>query len=260
MDWQKNLLLAAIAAVFIMLFIRWNQFQEQLPSPQEASIASSSAAVSSGAAEIPSAIPNASSDGLPASAEAPSQALIEVKTDSLLINISPLGGDIVSVALPRHYAKQDTPDEPFVLLDNRNNHTYVSQSGLIGTNGTDTAQGRPVFSSAAQHYQLKDGENQLVVDLTLKQGEANITKRFTFTRGAYLVGVEYIIDNQADTPWSAQLYGQIKRDNQNFVKVSALEMNPFLGAAITTTDENYKKSASTISPSKVLKPAVKAVG
>jgi YidC/Oxa1 family membrane protein insertase len=75
----------------------------------------------------------------------------------------------------------------------------------------------------------------------LQQGEVNITKRYTFTRGDYLINVQYLIDNKSANPWSAQLYGQIKRDSQNFVKVSALEMNPFLGAAITTADEKYKK-------------------
>ena len=30
MDWQKNLLIAAILATLLMLVIRWNEFQEQL--------------------------------------------------------------------------------------------------------------------------------------------------------------------------------------------------------------------------------------
>lgn len=244
MDWQKNLLLAAIIATIILLVIRWNHFQEQLP-PTHTGVATSSAALdavsSHGSGDIPSAIPS-SSDAIPAAAgTVASNELIEVKTDSLLVTINPLGGDIASVALPRHPAKLKTPDEPFVLLDNRDSHTYVSQSGLIGANGTDTAQGRPVFSSSATRFELKEGSDELIVDLNLQQGEAQITKRFTFKRGDYLIGVEYLINNQAATPWSAQLYAQIKRDSQNFVKVSALEMNPFLGAAITTAEENYKK-------------------
>jgi len=167
--------------------------------------------------------------------------LIKVKTDSFDLVINPLGGDIVQLALPRHFLKLDTPDQAFVLLDNRDNHTYLAQSGLIGTNGTDTAQGRPLFSSEKNEYTLAEGENQLVVDLVLQQGDVKIIKRYTFTRGDYLINVEYLIDNKSTNTWSAQLYGQIKRDSQNFVKVSALEMNPFLGAAITTADEKYKK-------------------
>jgi YidC/Oxa1 family membrane protein insertase len=244
MDWLKNLLIAGILATLLLLVIRWHEYQEKLPAPAVGTTQTSSSPAND--VNIPAAsseIPTAS--GTPLSeAEKVKQAqqnLITVKTDSLDVVINPLGGDIVEVALPRHYAKLDTPDQPYVLLDNRDNHTYVAQSGLIGVNGTDTAQGRPLFSSEQQQYQLNEGQDKLQVDLVLQQGEVKITKRFTFTRGEYLINVEYLIDNQSSATWSAQLYGQIKRDSQNFVKVSALEMNPFLGAAITTNEENYKK-------------------
>ncbi len=247
MDWQKNLLIAAILATLLMLVIRWHEYQEQLPSQPAMASQAIATETSSSATGVPS--PSASSE-IPIASNNLSEAekttlaaskLIRVKTDSFDLTINPLGGDIVQLALPRHYLKLNTPDQPFVLLDNRDNHTYLAQSGLIGVNGTDTAQGRPLFTSEKQEYSLKEGDNQLQVDLFLQQGEVKITKRFTFTRGDYLINIEYLIDNQSNTPWSAQLYGQIKRDSQNFVKVSALEMNPFLGAAITTPEENYKK-------------------
>jgi YidC/Oxa1 family membrane protein insertase len=53
--------------------------------------------------------------------------------------------------------------------------------------------------------------------------------------------VEYLIENNSATNWSANLYGQIKRDSKEFKKGNALSMKPFLGAAITTMEENYKK-------------------
>ncbi len=242
MDWQKNLLIAAILATLLMLVIRWHEFQEQLPA--SAAVASQTSS-STAAGTVPvsnSEIPTAANESTETvKADLAATQLISVKTDSFELTINPLGGDIVQLALPRHFLKLDTPDQPFVLLDNRNNHTYLAQSGLIGVNGTDTAAGRPLFSSTQQNYQLTEGQNDLVVDLHLQQGEVKITKRFTFTRGDYLIKVDYLIDNQSANTWSAQLYGQIKRDSQNFVKVSALEMNPYLGAAITTPDEKYKK-------------------
>lgn len=247
MDWQKNLLIAAILATLLLLVIRWHEYQEKLPAQPAVASQTTAANTSSAQSTIPSASANSE---IPVAANSLSEAekttlatnqLIEVKTDSLDLTINPLGGDIVQLALPRHFLKLDTPDQPFVLLDNRNNHTYLAQSGLIGINGTDTAQGRPLFTSDKRVYTLADKDNQLAVDLVLQQGEVTITKRFTFTRGEYLIKVEYLIDNKSTNTWSAQLYGQIKRDSQNFVKVSALEMNPFLGAAITTPEENYKK-------------------
>ncbi|MDF3013572.1 MAG: yidC, partial [Cellvibrio sp.] len=243
MDWQKNLLIAAILATLLMLVIRWHEYQEQLPAQTSVATQNSvTSAIPATTSVANSDIPTAS-NSLPEAEKATlaSNQLITVKTDSFDLLINPLGGDIVQLALPRHFLKLDTPDQPFVLLDNRDNHTYLAQSGLIGANGTDTAQGRPLFSSEKTQYTLAEGEKQLVVDLSLQQGEVKITKRYTFTRGDYLINIEYLIDNKSTNTWSAQLYGQIKRDSQNFVKVSALEMNPFLGAAITTTDEKYKK-------------------
>lgn len=242
MDWQKNLLIAGILATLLLLVIRWHEYQENLPTPA-AAISQNTTASSSSATPANSEIPVAAGQALPEidKTRQATQELITVTTDSLNVVINPLGGDIVEVSLPRHYAKLNTPDQPYVLLDNRDNHTYVAQSGLIGANGTDTAAGRPLFASEQQSYQLAEGKDQLEVNLTLQQGDVKITKRFTFNRGDYLVKVDYLIDNQGSNPWSAQVYGQIKRDSQNFVKVSALEMNPFLGAAITTTEENYKK-------------------
>lgn len=242
MDWIKNLLIAAMLAVLLLLFIRWNEFQEQhQPQLDESSQSSVSASSVPVASEIPTAA-NQTDAPIDSTKDEIVSRVISVSTDSLNISINTLGGDIVGVSLPKFFEKENTPDRPFVLLDNRGNHTYIAQSGLIGVNGTDQADGsRPLFSSAQTQYTLAEGQDTLVVDLVLNQGNTTITKRFTFTRGDYLVKLDYLIDNRAETPWSAQLYGQIKRDSQNFVKVNAMQMNPFLGAAITTNDANYKK-------------------
>src|SRR5690606_15599730 len=179
--------------------------------------------------------------------------VITVKTDTFNMAINTLGGDVVSVSLPKFLEQQDNPDRPFILMDNRANHVYVAQSGLIGANGTDLADGsRPIFTAAQTHFEMGANDDHLEVDLELKQGDVTITKRFTFTRGDYLVKVDYLIDNQATTPWYGQLYGQIKRDSKNFVTVNFMQMNPFLGVAITTNESNYKKySFDDISKSNV---------
>jgi YidC/Oxa1 family membrane protein insertase len=242
MDWQKNLLIAAMIAVLLMLAIRWNDFQENLPTPQTQVTATSSEA-SNETGDIPS-LPNTTGEIPTAPGDAPAKPdtqLIRVVTDSLDVTIDPRGGDIVRVALPRHFAELDTPDVPFVLLDSPDHHTYIAQSGLIGANGTDTQAGRPVFNAEHRQYTLADDQKTLTVDLTFQQDQVNITKRYTFTRGEHLVALEYLIDNNSDSVWSANLYGQIKRDSQEFTKSTALGMKPYLGAAITTPDENYKK-------------------
>ncbi len=248
MDWQKNLLIAAMIAVVLMLVIRWNQFQENLPQNTPATQAGMilpDTPTADPVTDLPvvppdgeTSAPDTSQAAAPASQAVP----IQVITDTLRVVIDPRGGDIVHIALPQHYAALKTPDVPFVLLDQRPDHTYIAQSGLIGRDGTDKSDGsRPVFQSGNNRYELAAGQDQLAVDLVYRQNGVTITKRFTFTRGDYLIQLDYLIDNQSQEAWNAALYGQIRRDGQNFNKVSAFEMNPYLGAAITTSDSNYKK-------------------
>lgn len=255
MDWIKNLLIAAMLAVLLLLFIRWNEFQEQHRPTLDESSSQSSLTASNipAAAEVPLLESTETSITPTPAKEAIVSRVITVKTDTFNMAINTLGGDVVSVSLPKFLEQQDNPDRPFILMDNRANHVYVAQSGLIGANGTDLADGsRPIFTAAQTHFEMGANDDQLEVDLELKQGDVTITKRFTFTRGDYLVKVDYLIDNQATTPWYGQLYGQIKRDSKNFVTVNFMQMNPFLGVAITTNESNYKKfSFDDISKSNV---------
>lgn len=255
MDWIKNLLIAAMLAVLLLLFIRWNEFQEQHRPALDESSSQSSLTASNipAAAEVPLIESSETSTTPTPAKEAIVSRVITVKTDTFNMAINTLGGDVVSVSLPKFLEQQDNPDRPFILMDNRANHVYVAQSGLIGANGTDLADGsRPIFTAAQTYFEMGANDDQLEVDLELKQGDVTITKRFTFTRGDYLVKVDYLIDNQATTPWYGQLYGQIKRDSKNFVTVNFMQMNPFLGVAITTNESNYKKySFDDISKSNV---------
>lgn len=242
MDWQKNILIAAILAVIFMLAVRWHSFEEEhaVAAPSVATTQAASQTITNIGDILPPAASSSPTSNTTLTV-APSKAVIKVATDSLLVNIDPEGGDIVRVALPRHLVDIKNPDSPFVLIDNTSDHRYSVQSGLVGANATDTAQGRPLFSAEKTEYTLDNGQDKLVVDLTLQQDQVKITKRFTFTRGEYLVGVEYIIDNQSANKWSGQLFGRIVRDSKNFAKTNAMMMSNYLGGAITTQNENYKK-------------------
>ena len=178
MDWQKNILIAAILAVLFMLAIRWNTYQEHhTPVVAPATTSEIPAQTIANASDIPAATTSSSTPNIPS---APSTSLIKVKTDSLLVNIDPVGGDIVRVALPRHLIDLKDPDSPFVLIDNTPEHLYRIQSGLVGANATDTAQGRPTYSVEKSEYALENGKDTLTVDLGLQQGDVKIIKRFTF--------------------------------------------------------------------------------
>ena len=254
MDWQRNALIAAIVLVFGLLFIRWNEYQEA-QAPVIAEISEESVLIPPLLGNRPAA-PQVQNDGLSAipsltqSAD-PSQIesetspehtrLITVSSDVLQVTIDTLGGDIVRVALSQHLVSQEPDAGPFVMLNRTQSQTYIAQSGLIGRNGTDTAAGRPRFSVAQSHYELLEGEEQLVVDLKLEQDGATLTKQFIFKRSNYLIDVVYRVENHADEVWQAHLFGQIQRDSHNPVPGRSMGPNAYLGAALTTDDDKYKK-------------------
>ena len=134
-------------------------------------------------------------------------------------------------------------EQGFTLLNQTAATTYIAQSGLVGPNATDTADGRPLFTSAQSAYTLEDGQDTLNVDLNFVQNNVAITKRFSFTRGDYLIKLTYLVDNQSSETWKANLYGQIKRDSHRppAAADSGFGVNPYYGAAITTEEDQYKK-------------------
>ncbi len=247
MDWQRTTILGAIAVVSVLLINQWGNFQERnrpVVSQETTHSATTpevaTSAVVSSQGDIP-AVVDTEAGSVP-TLIAPNQAqLISVKTDKLEMLIDTKGGDIVKVALPEHLESLKGEPTPFILLNRTQATTYVAQSGLIGKNATDTAAGRPTYSAEQLSYNLADGEETLNVDLTLRQDQVTIIKRFIFTRGDNLVKLQYLIDNNSGNEWQAGLFGQIKRDSHNPVVVDGFGMQPYLGAALTTLEDNYKK-------------------
>ncbi len=250
MDWQKTLNLVAIGVVAWLLIIQWDQFDGA-----DAVLASASQPQQTipNIAELPAVQAEANVDELPklasempvasvVSDEVGNGRLVKVTTDVFEVTIDTLGGDLVQVRLLQHLtAMPEDGGVPFELLTRSNVNQYIAQSGLIGKNGTDTAEGRPVFAVASNSYQLVDGEDQLNVDLTLNQNGVKIVKRFQFNSSDYTIGVQYLINNLSYEPWQATFYGQIKRDSHEPLVESSGGVAPYLGAALRETEKNYAK-------------------
>ncbi|KAA1190539.1 membrane protein insertase YidC [Pseudohalioglobus sediminis] len=258
MDLQRSLLIGAIVLLSFMLLTEWVAFKDEKSAateqqatrlinadqPQAETIELPDTADIPPAAteDIPSVPGAADQDNEVASVPTASSRLVEVFTDSLQLAIDLQGGDIIELALPRHLAELDTPDVPFVLLEQNQTRTYIAQSGLIGPDGIDGQQ-RATFTSATSRYSMQEGEDTLVVDL-LWEGDTGVkvTKRFTFTRGDYLIEIDYLVENNSAERWQANLFGQIKRDSTVApAGDSGMGIQPFLGAAITQPDERFTK-------------------
>lgn len=248
MDIQRSILLVALAIVAYLMVLQWNEDYGQAALPANASttiggapadLPETPATTAQSAGDVPTA--GEAAIAQPAASEASTQ-LIRLKTDVLELAIDPKGGDIVQLTLPQYPRRQDRPDVPFQLFDNGGERTYLAQSGLIGSSAPDKSSGRALWSSTKSQYQLTEGQDQLVVDLTYSEAGVNYIKRFTLQRGRYELSVNYLIDNQSAQPWSGHFYAQLKRDNSaDPSSTTATGTATYLGAAMWTTEEPYKK-------------------
>ena len=259
MEPQRIILFSALAIVTYLLILAWNEDYGQ-PAPQAPISETSTPAQTNGAlpsapieaapadtGDIPTEVPTTSAAQNASEAilqAAPISSLIDIQTDLLHVQVDLLGGDLVQIALKDYPLTQDKPNVPFRILERSTARTYIAQSGLIGKNGPDAAAtGRPLYQSAQASYQLADGADELIVDLTFTTpSNVEVTKRYTFTRDEYVVKVEFLVSNNSESTWQANLFGQLKRDNSDDPsKTTSMGMASFLGAATTTDQEKYKK-------------------
>lgn len=197
--------------------------------------------VTSANGDVP--VATAAQGALPASAQTQASQLISAQTDKYDIRINPIGGDVVYAALREQDATLDN-DQPFVLLQNDANRVYVAQSGLIGRNGIDDANGRAAYSAPANQFVMQPNQDKLSVPLTYQKDGVTVTKTFTFTKGQYPIDVSYNINNTSKQPWQGQLYAQLKRDGSKdpgLADKGAISMATYLGGAWGTPDSQYNK-------------------
>ena len=253
MDIQRVLILLGLAVTSYMLILAWNEDYYQNPTPTSSqSLEASELSPSTDMLPIVSNTSIANTQNIvplleerrttpvPAVAQIVNN-LVTVTTDVLIVKIDTLGGDIVSVALPKYPEKLETPEIPYVLVDPKN--SYVAQSGLIGPNGTDKQGFRPTFTADRSSFELGEALELTVTLTTIQQDGSRILKSYRFKRGEYLVDIEYQITNLGSNSWKGALFAQIKRDGQNPVSSSdnLMGMQPYVGGATRSDKELYRK-------------------
>lgn len=248
MDIRRIAIIVGLVITSYLLIYTWNSDYGQVADDNAPLVEQGTEAVT--ATDLPSVTAASSADQpvidsvavqLPNSDPATGNQLITVETDVLLVRINPKGGEISEVQLKAYPASIDDPNVPFVLMENNQRRTYIAQSGLIGRDGIDN-EGGALFNSDTSSLQLIEGQDSVQLLLNAERNGVLFTKEFTFRRGDYLIDVNYRINNQSTETWQGALYAQLKRDgSQDPSSTTAMGMQSYLGTAVTTPQDRYKK-------------------
>jgi YidC/Oxa1 family membrane protein insertase len=164
--------------------------------------------------------------------------IIKVQTDNFIVDIDKLGGNIVSLRLPRYPVAYETPHIPEALLNNDLATYYSAQSAIVGKNGFNSSS--LLFSSPATSYRLEPNQDSLAVNLTWKGKDLALTKTFYFKKGSYEINIKKTITNLGQQPFVGNLYAQLKRRGIT-EESSMFGLHTYRGAAISSPQTPYEK-------------------
>ncbi len=233
MDFQRLFLFLIFSFSVFMLWDGWQRVQH--PVVQSASIAAPS--IASAPVIVTAGVASPSASAVLAQQKHQAGQKITVKTDWLVAEINMVGGDLRRLAFLQHHDAQDK-SKPFVLLQEQKAHTYIAQTGLLGT-GLPTHNS--TFTAQASEYQLADGKNTLEVRLLATEVYgAKVSKVYVFHRGNYLIDVGYEIENIGTNPLSSSAYFQLVRDKTPPEGGSKF-VPTYTGPAVYTEQEKFQK-------------------
>lgn len=252
METQRSFILIGLALVGFLL---WQQWQVDYgPKPVATSQTSSQQSDTGSTALNSEDVPLASENGQqPALSKAKSGKIITIQTDTLILQIDTVGGDVISANLAKYPVEQGS-EESYSLLRPSGEELFIAQSGLIGENGPDS-KGRPTYTTTKDKFELA-GET-LTVPLSLVTPDGvTITKNFIFTKNSHAIDVNYVITNNTSDTKQLQQFAQFK---QSMLKEDgSMFMPTFRGGAYSTEEDKYEKYAFDDMIDQPLKETTKA--
>jgi YidC/Oxa1 family membrane protein insertase len=244
MDIQRTGLLAILGILTYVLFLQWNRYAETANEvsqvPTTAQPVNSQPAV---ADEIPSGSGLTQAPVAPLESNATGDHIV-VSTPLSDITIALTGGDISQVLLKEFPVSLKNPDNPIALLD-KEDRTYIAQSGLVGTDGPDaSSSGRPIYKAEQDRYRIEQPTDISIRTMT-RMGLV-VTKTFYIDPTRYDIKITHTIENTSDTSKTVSPFVQLKRDNSEDPSIqNSMGMQAFLGYALRTADERYRKISFT---------------
>ncbi|MSP86094.1 MAG: membrane protein insertase YidC [Methylotenera sp.] len=166
---------------------------------------------------------------------------ISVTTDLYKADIETTGGDLRRLELLKQRAA-DNDKTNYILLGEVDAGgkpmTYVAQTGLLGA---DLPTHKSLFTSAATHYEMQEGQDALEVRLSSISNGVAVDKVYTFHRNKYVMDVNYEIKNGSPSAITPTVYYQIVHDDES--NQGSKMMPSFTGGSYFTETTKFKKLA-----------------
>jgi YidC/Oxa1 family membrane protein insertase len=266
MDTQRLILLVVFSFSVLMLWEAWQKEQRGplpavtkpqaaadagVPSPSVPDSAPSVSAATPAPANS-SGVPAARTETVPGVADPASRARTKLKvtTELMVVEIDPLGGDIVRLELLKHKDALDTTKN-LVLFSPE--HHYSAQSGFTAA---QLPNHKTLYTASQTEYALAASAQKLEVRLQAKTPEGlTATKTLVFHRDNYIIDVVHEALNSSTAPITTKTYFHITRDGKAPAEDQAM-LQTFTGPAIYTERTKYQKiSWSDIDKNKAEVPA-----
>ncbi|RFC32563.1 MAG: protein translocase subunit yidC [Candidatus Nitrotoga sp. SPKER] len=238
MDFHKLFRLFFFLAFSISIILLWGSWQRtQQPIVQTVSAVVPKIAVPKDNAPAIAATANPETIAVAAQEKNQTGQKITVKTDYLTAEINTVGGDLRRLEFLQQRDSKNK-NKPFVLLQDKGAHTYIAQTGLLGT-GLPTHN--TTFTAPANEYLLTEGKNTIEVRLLATNVVgAKVTKVYVFHRDGYLIDVGYEIENIGTNPLSPSTYFQLVRDKST-PEGASMFLPTYTGTAIYTEKDKFQK-------------------
>lgn len=215
MNQTRTFLVFALLFVAYLLWTTWQTAYAPVSEPTATTTApaatgSATPVATATAAAAPTATPALPAIPAAASAQTPG-AQIHVRTDLLDLGIDTRGGTLDRAEL-LDYAVEPNQPARVDLLHAAAADYFVAQSGLVSASGA-APDHTALFSATQAAYTLAPGQDTLNVDLTWTDAATGITvlKRYTFTRGSYVVTLTQQVSNRSHASWTGNAYEQLTR-------------------------------------------------
>jgi|TARA_B110000305_G_scaffold41143_1_gene42816 YidC/Oxa1 family membrane protein insertase len=244
MDIQRSGLLAMVGILTYILFLQWNNYSEQAVKTERSQPVITSTRTDAPQIIDPLTNSQISTQTVQISTNPNDETTVNVSTPLFDITIDLVGGDITQALLKKFPKTLGRPDDPISLLENRE-HTYIAQSGLVGPDGPDASvDGRPIYLSQNVNYEISE-LTQVILQTQTDKGLL-VQKIYEFTPDRYDIKLIQRVTNNGDSTKTVIPFVQLKRDNSPDPSIqNSMGMKAFLGFALKTADERYKKVTFT---------------